>query len=337
MKTSIVLCTYNGERYLQEQLDSIASQTVLPDEILVSDDASTDGTVNIVKSFIDQNSHLYVSLSCNTSNLGYVRNFSNAVSHASGDICFLCDQDDIWEPEKIEVFLRSFIGRSEVALVFSDLKLVDDAGMNLNTTFRNEYPVARKHRRNIRSYSLQGPLLRYNLITGASMAFRPSLLPIVHPIPSGIPHDYWIALIAASRAGGILSLENAYTRYRIHANQAIGLGLSSHAQEREGYNWIKLDNYYSEQIHIWKTLLKRVRLVADQSYLLKVKKKIHHARLNRFHALRRRKARSENLGRGFGLILEEAIHMRYKYSRGLFSFARDLRDIFFASEKSQEK
>jgi len=97
--TSVALCTYNGERFLSQQLASLAAQTVLPDELVVCDDASTDASMRVVEDFA-KNAPFSVRIFRNPNNLGYVKNFEQAIGLCSKEIIFLCDQDDDWEKKK---------------------------------------------------------------------------------------------------------------------------------------------------------------------------------------------------------------------------------------------
>jgi glycosyltransferase involved in cell wall biosynthesis len=104
---SVALAAYNGARYLQEQLDSLAAQRRLPDELVVVDDASSDGTVGILERF-RATAPFEVKVHRNTANLGYSANFEVAISRCTGDIIFMSDQDDVWFPEKIEAVAGCF-------------------------------------------------------------------------------------------------------------------------------------------------------------------------------------------------------------------------------------
>ena len=97
-KISVCIATYNGERYIREQLDSILSQLSLDDEVIISDDGSKDSTIEIISSYLDSRIKVFK----NNGKHGYVGNFENALNHSSGDFIFLSDQDDIWELQKIE-------------------------------------------------------------------------------------------------------------------------------------------------------------------------------------------------------------------------------------------
>ena len=100
---SVALTTYNGEKYIGSQLDSIVCQTVLPDEIVVFDDCSSDRTVGIVKGYAEKNAQIKCIININESNQGYISKFFNAIKMCAGDIIILCDQDDVWLPEKVEL------------------------------------------------------------------------------------------------------------------------------------------------------------------------------------------------------------------------------------------
>ena len=124
-KISVVLTTYNGKQHIVELLDSIANQTVLPDEVIIADDQSTDNTVNIVKEYIEihklENWFVYV----NPINLGWQKNFKEAISRATGDYIFLADQDDIWMSKKIEEYINYF-EHTFAWLIVSDFKTIGD-------------------------------------------------------------------------------------------------------------------------------------------------------------------------------------------------------------------
>ena len=115
MKISVVTASYNGAKHIAEQLDSIRRQSVLPYEIVISDDGSTDSTASIVEEFAKNTPEINVVFISNTAPHGVDKNFENALRHASGDIIFLCDQDDVWLPERIEKMLTAFDGNTPSA------------------------------------------------------------------------------------------------------------------------------------------------------------------------------------------------------------------------------
>ena len=133
MTVSIALCTFNGEKFLKEQLESFTHQTKLPDELIICDDHSTDTTLQIVESFI-QSAPFNVRLYVNESRMGSTKNFERAISLSKGDVIFLSDQDDWWHPEKINTILDCFSPQGKYGGVFSDAEIVDET---LNYQNRN--------------------------------------------------------------------------------------------------------------------------------------------------------------------------------------------------------
>jgi glycosyltransferase involved in cell wall biosynthesis len=233
-KISIALCTYNGEQFLREQLESFTYQRRLPDELIVCDDRSTDGTVSIVERFASQGAFSVV-LVRNDVNLGSTRNFEKAISMCTGDLIFLSDQDDIWLPEKIERIEGAF-DDEHVGLVFSDAEVVDEelrplgrrlSSLTFHATSRND----------LRAGMVFESLLKQNFVTGASAAFRSSLRNVITPTPVGVPnliHDAWIALSIAIHAR-IIFIDAPLIKYRQHASQQIGLGIPHMSDRRESF------------------------------------------------------------------------------------------------------
>ncbi|UWZ93082.1 glycosyltransferase family 2 protein [[Pasteurella] aerogenes] len=182
MKISVCIATYNGEKYIKEQLSSILIQLKDADEVIISDDNSTDYTLNIINSINDSRVKVFKNQKCK----GYTKNFENALEKASGDIIFLSDQDDVWLPNKVVVMLNEL---NKYDFVVSDNIIVDS---QLNTLFESHYAV-----NNTQPGFLRNLLLpRY---VGACMAFRRNVLDMSLPFPDNsklCAHDYWISLIA---------------------------------------------------------------------------------------------------------------------------------------------
>lgn len=122
---SIAMCTYNGERFIQEQLDSFLKQSRLPDELVVCDDGSQDMTISILEDFC-RRAPFPVRIFINSANLGYSRNFEKAMSICRGDIIAFSDQDDVWKPQKLARFEHFFKERPKVGCVFCNASLVDE-------------------------------------------------------------------------------------------------------------------------------------------------------------------------------------------------------------------
>ena len=221
---SIALCTYNGARYLQQQLDSIADQTLLPGELVACDDRSSDETVEILKAFSGI-APFPVRIHVNDSNLGVARNFEKCTSLCTGEIIALCDQDDAWKPDKLEKLAEALNKNPEAGFVFCDAELVDETLTPLKRHLWDAKPnnFSQMERRDF-AHSSQFPhLLKKNMVTGACMMFRASLVPHIVPIPPSWIHDYWIAAIAAALGRRGIVVDEPLVLYRQHQDQQIGV------------------------------------------------------------------------------------------------------------------
>ncbi len=221
MKISIALCTYNGEKFLEEQLNSFLRQTRLPDEIVICDDGSNDSTENIVKNF-SKKSLFPINFYKNKKNIGSTKNFEKAIGLCSGDLIFLSDQDDVWENKKIAIMESIFQKDSEVILAFSDAELVDENLVSLNTNLWKT-TFDDKKRESISENNFYKIFLKEGIITGATACFSSELKNYILPIPilGNFIHDGWIALVAA-RIGKVVFLSETLIKYRQHSNQQIG-------------------------------------------------------------------------------------------------------------------
>lgn len=219
-RISVALCTYNGGRYLEVQLDSLAAQTRCPDELVVCDDGSNDDTLDILERFA-RRAPFPVRIERNPSTLGSTKNFEQAIALCTGDLIATCDQDDVWLPEKLAVNQAAFEVEPAPGLVFSDAEVVDDGLRPLGHTMWETIHFGARDRRRVRDGGAFQVLLRQWLVTGATMMFRADLLPDLAPIPASWIHDGWIAFIAAALAP-VRLIERPLIRYRQHAAQQIG-------------------------------------------------------------------------------------------------------------------
>ncbi|KQQ50362.1 glycosyltransferase family 2 protein [Plantibacter sp. Leaf314] len=220
-RVSVALCTYNGEAFLAEQLAGITAQTVLPREIVVSDDGSTDGTPAIVERFAAV-SPIPVRFLRNPEALGVTRNFEGAIRATVGELVVLSDQDDVWRADRIERALAAFDARPELQLVCSDARLVGADGSPLGTTLFASLSIGSEERQRIRSGDAFDVLLRRNLVTGATVMFRREVFDAAAPFPSPWVHDEWLSIVAASR-GPIELLDEPLVDYRQHGANQIGI------------------------------------------------------------------------------------------------------------------
>jgi glycosyltransferase involved in cell wall biosynthesis len=220
-KVSVAMCTYNGSRYLPEQLRSIAGQTVVPYEVVICDDGSQDETLNILREFAAQ-SAFAVKVVANPERLGPARNFGTAIAACAGDIIVLSDQDDVWRPHKISSLVSALEGDPEAVYAFSDAGMIDPGGKSLGRTLWDSVGL----RERVHRFSGAGQveiLLKENLIPGASMAFRASFRKTILPLPGGWMHDYWIVLLGSVLGHGV-PVNDVLFDYRQHPNQVCGWG-----------------------------------------------------------------------------------------------------------------
>lgn len=179
---SVCMATYNGERYIREQIESILNNITDQDELIISDDGSLDNTCKIIKEYEDRGNIILIE----GPKKGYCRNFENALLRAKGDYIFLSDQDDIWHKNKVKEVMRCFEEKS-CMLVFHDAVVVDSEKNKL----ADSYFSLRKCRRGFWINILRNSYL------GCAMAFDRRLLEYVLPFPRWVSmHDWWIGLIS---------------------------------------------------------------------------------------------------------------------------------------------
>ncbi len=210
MKISVALASYNGARFIGEQLRSLAAQTHRPDELIVTDDGSNDETIRIITDFA-RTAPFDVKLFQNPQRLGFGQNFGKALALCSGDIVFLCDQDDSWFPQKIERIVELAQSMPKMQLFTNDA-IITDADLR---------PTA---------FTLLGQITtlgqsRNQLVSGCCSAVKRDLLQICLPIPDCVLwHDKWIAKIAASCSTKYV-LDQPLQYYRRHkSNASTGIG-----------------------------------------------------------------------------------------------------------------
>jgi glycosyltransferase involved in cell wall biosynthesis len=184
VKLSIAMATYNGAPYLQEQLDSFVTQTLLPDELVVCDDLSSDNTWDLLKKF-QQSAPFSVRLYQNQKNLGYAKNFGRALSLAEADIIFLSDQDDVWLPAKLETVVTLFNSNPDILIVTNDQELTNAQLITTGLSTFGQHKAA--------GHS------RTAFTVGCCTAIRESVRYVILPIPAHLDsHDLWLHYIAES-------------------------------------------------------------------------------------------------------------------------------------------
>jgi glycosyltransferase involved in cell wall biosynthesis len=205
---SVCLAVYNGEKYIAEQLDSILSQLSDIDEVIVSDDHSSDSTVRIIENLGDRR----IRIVTNDREKGYTRNFENAISYSNGDVIFLSDQDDVWLPNKVSVFLEALskktLAVSNCYITDSNLKIINDSFFSFRRTKKG----------------VASNIIRFSYL-GCCMAFTKELKELIIPFPNNqkyCTHDNWIFLVAAVFCS-VSYLDEKMIYYRRHsANTSFG-------------------------------------------------------------------------------------------------------------------
>lgn len=206
MKISVALAAYKGEQYIAEQLDSILKQLGENDEIIVSDDYPQGKTRGEVLKFQDKRIR-YIE----GKGEGVVKNFENALNACSGDVIFLCDQDDVWLPDKVECVMKEIQNGAD--LVLHDAAVADSS---LNITEPSYFAV---HGSNA---SFSGNIIR-NSFVGCCMAFKKGTLLASLPFPKGLAmHDWWIALVAMKKKEKVVLLDKPLIKWRRHDSTVTG-------------------------------------------------------------------------------------------------------------------
>jgi len=219
-KLSVALCTHNGSRFLRDQLESIAAQTRIPDELIVSDDGSTDSTGQIVADFARQ-APFPVRWHTHPTPTGSTENFEKAITLCEGDIIALSDQDDVWLPDRLQATESAFQSDAGAGAFFSDAEIVDDSLNPLGYRLRDVVRFGRSEQDDMRQGQAVPLLLRRNVVTGATLAFRSEFRKLILPIPEGWVHDAWIALLIGARSK--LTFESRpLIKYRQHSSNQIG-------------------------------------------------------------------------------------------------------------------
>jgi glycosyltransferase involved in cell wall biosynthesis len=258
---SVVLCTSNGARFLEEQLRSIESQTRLPVEFVASDDQSSDRTLEILEGFAARVS-FPVRILQNPFRLGSTRNFDRAIRQARGEYVALCDQDDLWVNNKLERLLTLLEHDTGLGGVFSDAELVDEKSVLIGRSLFATHSFLAKRQKAFVSDPMQ-MLLQRDVVTGATLLFRTSIRNHYDSIPSSWVHDGWLAWMIALHSRIGLTTERL-THYRIHPNQQLGVG-SPRAARGDNRRFRGLRSEYARLACQWRDLLSHLFTSTPQS------------------------------------------------------------------------
>lgn len=231
---SIGLCTFNGEAFIREQLDSLVAQTYRPLEIRIRDDRSQDQTVSIIREH--QSQYPFIHLTENRERMGIQKNFEAVLLDCTGELLAPCDQDDIWHPDKLEILQRYL---RDHLMVYHDSELIDQDGKSM------EYRISDKFR--LGNWENQEPFMLFNCISGHSMLFRKNLLKAALPIPEAGYYDHWLVWVCLGM-GTIGFCPKSLVSYRQHQTNQTDLigkkkklsGLErTHARISRENSWLK--------------------------------------------------------------------------------------------------
>jgi glycosyltransferase involved in cell wall biosynthesis len=311
------MCTYNGARFVGEQLASIAAQMRQPDELVVCDDCSTDATLECIREFA-RTAPFPVRVFENEKNIGSTKNFERAIELCEGDFIAFADQDDVWLPEKLRR-LEETLANENAGLVFTDGEVVDESLRPLGQRVWQTIRFGEVEQRLFREGRAFAVLLDHNVVTGAAMALKAEFKKLILPFPDdlshdGIPviHDWWTALIIAA-VGDVEFVSEPLFKYRQHAGQQMGV-MSKRDERALSFR----RNTFSADVKYIRAILERLSGVEGvrANVLPDLEARLTH--------LETRAAMPERRAQRIAPVLRELFARRYHlYSNGLASAARD--------------
>ena len=313
VKISVALCTCNGECFLSEQLDSLLEQTLMPQELIVCDDASEDGTLTILESFVRRAS-FPVRLYRNEKRIGIGPNFERAISLCTGEVIALCDQDDVWMPEKLILLSECFSTGAEWACC--DARVVREDLTPLGYTLWERVKFCQQELNYARQGRFLEVLLKHCVVAGATLAFKSDLRDRLLPIPADWYYDAWLAAILAATSR-VSVMEQPMQYYRQHDRNALGGARRSLISEVRAAFSLDRKTHYQEEITRWSEFLGRLgtEVAADTKLLLAAKLA---------HLERRADLPFNRLARLPSVAAETARGGYARYSRNWGSIAIDL-------------
>ena len=285
-KIDILLATYNGEKYIKEQLESILNQTYGNFNLLISDDKSTDNTVGILKEYEKKDNRIKVFTQ--KSNSGYIKNFEFLLKQVTSDYYMLSDQDDVWYKDKVSKSYDKLI-KENLDLVFCDLEIVDKDLKTINNSMFRFLKINKR----IRQYNDFRLIYLDNCVTGCTIISRRKFLDLILPLPSTtkyLVHDYWIALVI-SMHGKFSYIEEPLIKYRQHGNNEIGTNklstkFSKFSDVRDLFVNVKIERFaaFIDNDRVFDDKLKALNIEALEYFKsIKDKQNINFKGLKTFH------------------------------------------------------
>lgn len=262
MLISIAMATYNGEKFIRQQLDSILLQSFADFELIICDDCSYDATVKIIKQYQQKDSR--INLYQNEKNLGFKKNFEKIISVCKGDYIAFCDQDDIWEPNHLEILYKN-IGENDC--IGANSLIIDEKGVSQNKTLLEYWPihVMPKNEKELFQHELYS-----NVIQGTASLIKASLIKQALPIPEDIKyHDYWFALVAGLNEK-CKYIGDVVLKYRRHSNNASEYQkFTIWSAIKDLYRFSKdRKGFYQDSINLLHNLARQEKIPLDKQMLI---------------------------------------------------------------------
>lgn len=284
----VLMATYNGEKHLKQQIESILNQTYNNINLIISDDCSKDSTVQILKEYEKKDNRITVYVQ--EQNLGYIKNFEFLLTKVKNEIYMLSDQDDVWKTNKIENTYNK-LKQEKADFVFTDLEVVDINLKQIYSSFNDFMKLTRK----IKKYNGYERQYLYNCVTGCTIMSRKQFIDKILPLPSNskyLVHDMWMGLIV-SIYGKVVYLDEKTIYYRQHGNNQIGANklsqkLKTFEEVRNFFIDIKLGIFegYVENNKKFPERLRNKNVQALKYYKdIKQKKNINFKNWSVFHKL----------------------------------------------------
>ena len=317
LRLSVALCTFNGSLFLRDQLESIAAQTRLPNELVICDDGSTDSTLEMLHDFKSR-APFPVHVHTSDKPVGSTRNFARAMALCQGDVIVLSDQDDVWLPQRLRDTESAFQSDRNAGAFFSDAEIVDDALKPRGYRLWNVVRFGPREQERVRRGESVSLLLRRNVATGATLAFKSEFRELILPIPEGWVHDGWIALLIAA-TGKLLFSPQPLIQYRQHSRNQIGAVKRDFAEQFERAGISRADTYVQAAANF----------VAARERLLLAGRAVPPEVIRKFdtkiaHTQARAHLPQSRIRRLLPALYELAVGHYHCYSNGWRSFARDI-------------
>lgn len=331
MKLSIALCTYNGEKYLPEQLKSYVKQTRRPDQLIVCDDQSTDNTIPVLEAFA-RTAPFEVRIHRNEQQLGVAGNFSRVVQLCDGDIIFFSDQDDVWMPTKLARIATVFEQHPEVGAVFTDAEVVDQNLRPRPYSLWEAIKFTPELQQQFLRDKARDILVRRTCATGATLAFRAKYVKVITPIPKQFSNDEWTVLLLTLLDNSVSFLPDRLIKYRQHSHNTIGLewALRQETLSTVSSRLVKatFKGRTSTRYRTFSSLVTRFQMIRDrllqQDLVPRPNESLSLLDDIIAHYRQRAEMPSNRLYR-FPQVVAEFLNFRYfRYANGTRSFIRDI-------------